>query len=318
MNKPVNLFFKTALLLALVCIPATSIAQSLVAVILPGNLPRYQEAHKAFEQVINVGGKGKIKLIVKRPNPDKMSLANDIRRFVGAGAKAIITYGATATTIAQKEAKGVPVIFADVCDPVSLGIVKTLQSPGVEMTGAACKTPMSDLLEALIQVKKPGTIGSIFSDDDPASVLQTKGLEGLGGQLGFKVIKAEARRPKDAAKAMSSLVSKADAIYIADCSAAQMRTDEIMKIALSAKKPVISQVPGLADLGALITLEADPAEQGKLIAVHTLQIVSGQKAHQLPVRTPRKINLVVNKKTAAALGITIPSSVLNNAGRVIQ
>jgi len=309
---------KLMLFLVLLCVPATAIAQDVVAVILPGNLPRYQEAHKAFEQVISVGGKGKVKLIVKRPNPDPMSLANDIRRFKGAGAKVIVTYGATATTIAQQEAKGVPIIFADVCDPVSLGIVKTLESPGVEMTGAACKTPMSDLLEALVQTTHPRTIGSIFSSDDPASVLQTNTLSSLGGQLGFGVFKAEAKKASQAAGAMQSLAGKADAIYVADCSAAQMQASEILKIAADAKKPVISQVPGLADEGALLTLEADPEEQGKLIAVHALQILAGQKAHLLPVRTPKKINLVVNKHTAASLGITVPAAVLAEAGRVIE
>lgn len=318
MKSMSNFLMKMLLLALLLAFPGTALAEALVAVIMPGDLPRYQEAHKAFEQVMNVGGKGKVKLIVKRPNPDQMSLANDIRRLVGAGAKVIVTYGATATMVAQKEAKGVPVIFADVCDPVSLGIVKTLESPGVEMTGAACKTPMSDLIEAMIQIKKPATVGSIFSSDDPASVLQTSGLESLGGQFGFKVVKAEAKRAKDAGNAMKELTGKADAIYVADCSAAQMQAAEIMKIAMDARTPVISQVPGLAEDGALLTLEADPAEQGKLIAVHTLQIVSGQKAHLLPVRTPKKINLVVNKKTAAALGLSIPAAVLSDAGRVIQ
>ena len=258
---------KALLLLALLSVPGTAVAQDLVAVIMPGGLPRYEAAHKAFEQVINVGGKGKIKLIVKRPNPDKMSLMNDIRRFVGAGAKVIVTYGATATTLAQKEGKGTPVIFADVCDPVSLGIVKTLESPGVEMTGAACKTPMSDLLEAMVQVRKPNTVGSIFSGDDPASVLQTGGLETIGTRLGFNVVRAEAKKASEAAGAMKTLAGKADVIYVSDCSAAQMQSKEILQVAMAAGKPVISQVPGLADEGALLTLEADPTEQGKLIAV---------------------------------------------------
>jgi len=306
------------LLLAALLAPLQAAAQDLVAVILPGKLPRYEEAHKAFEQVIKIGGKDKIKLIVKRPNPDKMSLSNDIRRMVGARAKAIVTYGATATMVAQKEAKGVPVIFADVCDPVSLGIVKTLQSPGVELTGATCQTPLSELVDALLKIDRPKTIGSLFSENDPASVLQTGDLENLGSQKGFKVTKQDADTAKKVVSAMVSLAEKSDAIYIADCAAPQMEAEAVLAAAMTAKKPVFSQVPGLADKGALLTLEADPAEQGKLIAVHTLQIISGQSAHQLPVRTPRKINLVVNKKTAATLGLSIPPALIKTAGRVIE
>ncbi|PLY11936.1 MAG: hypothetical protein C0624_01255 [Desulfuromonas sp.] len=309
---------KTILLLTLLCLPAPCLAESLVAVILPGNLPRYQVAHEAFQKIMDVGGKGKVKLIVKRPNPDKMSLSNDIRRLVGAGAKAIVTYGATATLVAQKVARGVPIIFADVCDPVSLGIVKSLQSTGVETTGAACKTPMSDLLDAMLQVNKPKTIGALYSRDEPASVLQTDALAKLSSNHGINFVKAEAKTSQKAASAMTSLAKNADVIYISDCSSAQMNPSEVMQAADNAKIPVISQIPGLGAEGALLTLEADPTEQGKLIAVHTLQIVSGQSAHQLPVRTPRKINMVVNKKTATKLGLTIPPELLNSVGRVIE
>jgi putative ABC transport system substrate-binding protein len=82
--------------------------------------------------------------------------------------------------------------------------------------------------------------------------------------------------------------------------------------------PVISQSPGLAEKGALMTLVADPVEQGQLTGVHAIQILNGQKAFTLPVRTPRKVSFIVNMKSAKAMGIKVPISTLENATTVIK
>ena len=309
---------KLVLLGLCLLLPLSALAQDLVAVILPGDLPRYAEAHKAFDQVIAAGGKGQVKVITKRPHPDQMSQANDIRRLVGAGAKILVTYGATATLVAKQEARGVPVIFADVCDPVSLGIVKTLEAPGTDMTGASCFTPMRDLVESLVAISPVKKVGVIYSADDPASELQSKGLENLGKTFGFSVLKEQASKPTQVDGAFANLSKGIDALYLADCAPTMLRAGDLIGKATAAKIPVFSQIPGVADEGALVTLEADPTEQGKLIAVHVLQILAGQKAHVLPVRTAKKINLVVNAQAATKLGLAIPASVKSSAGRIID
>ena len=92
---------------------------------------------------------------------------------------------------------------------------------------------------------------------------------------------------------------------------------EIVKAALASKKPTFSQIPDLAKAGALLGLEADPDEQGKLVGVHALQILQGQKAHSLPVRTAKKVTLMINQGAAAQLGLTVPADIMS-AGQVVR
>src|SRR5512133_1247946 len=110
------------LLLASVVAFSGSVAaeQQFVAAVITGDLQRYRDAHEAFIKILRVGGmtEEKVRVHVQVPNPDPMSWANSVRKAVGGGADLIITYGAPVTLVAKKEAKGVPVLFADVYDPV--------------------------------------------------------------------------------------------------------------------------------------------------------------------------------------------------------
>ena len=91
------------------------------------------------------------------------------------------------------------------------------------------------------------------------------------------------------------------------------KANEILAKASSVNAIVFSQTPGLVESGALIGLEADPEEQGKLVAVHVLQTLQGQKVHLLPVRQAKKVSLYLNKQTADQLGLSIPSEVASKA-----
>ena len=92
-----------------------------------------------------------------------------------------------------------------------------------------------------------------------------------------------------------------------------MQSKEILAAAQANGCIVFSQIPGLAAAGALIGLEADPEEQGKLVAVHALQVLQGQKVHILPVREAKRVMLKINQKTAGQLGLTIPPDIASKA-----
>jgi putative ABC transport system substrate-binding protein len=312
----------SAFLLALSLFPAVpaSAEPQVVAVIIPGDLPRYGEAHAAFLKILENGGYGedKVKVFVQKPNADRMSILNSLRRASSAGAELLITYGGAATDGAAQEAKKSVVLFADVYDPVGLEIVNTLGAPGVNRSGASSMIPMAPLLEALAAIVPGKKIGVLYSGDDKDSVLQVQELQSLGEKLGFSLLKQDVGTPQEAAGAVGKLAGKADALFLSNGLMIGAQTQELLLLAANKKLPVISQIPGLAEQGALINLEADPEEQGKLLAVHTLQVLGGQKAFILPVRSPKKIALVINLKTAGALGLSVPPKTLAAATRVVR
>ena len=235
-----------------------------------------------------------------------------------AAADLIVTYGAPASLAAKKESRDVPVLFADVYDPVALGIVKDLVVPGGEITGVSGKTPLETLIKAYGEIQPAKKMGVLFSSDDRGSVLQVEQLETLARNQGFKILKQDVKRPDGVPEALSALAGQVDCLFAAESAVLNLRLDDILNFSAQNKLPLLSQTPGLSDKGALITLEADPAEQGQLVAVYALQILAGKKAHTLPVFTPKKVSLVINLKAAEKLNLKVPFQALSMATRVIK
>lgn len=294
--------------------------QQFVASVITGDLQRYRSAHDAFMKILRAGGMGedKVKVYIQSPNPDALSWANSIRKAVGVGADLIITYGAPVTLVAKKEAKGIPLLFADVYDPVALGIVKDLAATGGEISGIASTTPVETLVRTFVDILEPKAILALFTSSEQGSLLQEQRMEEQGKKLGFSVIKIDVKNRDAAKQAIRNANGKADAVYITESVLLTQGLQELITTAHENRLPVLTQIPEAGEKGALLTLEADPVEQGQLLAVHALQVLGGQKVFTLPVRTPKKVALVVNLKVAEELGIKIPFQALSLATRVIK
>lgn len=308
------------LAIQLVDTPLLCAEQQFVASVITGDLQRYHNAHDAFIKILRAGGMGedKVKIYVQTPNPDAMSWANSIRKAVGGGANLIITYGAPVTLVAQKEAKGVPVLFADVYDPVALGIVKDLAATGGAISGISSTTPVETLARTFVDINPPKVILALYAASEQGSLLQEKRMEEQGKKFGFSIIKADIKSRDAARKAISDAAGKADAVYITESIQLTQWVQELIALANEKHLPVLTQIPESGEKGAFLTLEADSVEQGQLLAVHALQVLGGQKVFTLPVRTPKKVALVVNMKVAEQLGITVPFQALSLATRVIK
>jgi putative ABC transport system substrate-binding protein len=290
-------------------------AQQILAAIVTADLPRYQEVHEAMVKVLQAGGFGedKVKIFTQSPNVDKMSLTNGLRRAEAAGATVIITYGSQSTALAQSELKNTPLLFADVYDPVALGTVKTLAAPGTDASGATSKTDMGTLVGSLMDIKAVKTVGVLYTKGEKGSEQQLAELEEQSKNFGFRVYAENARNPGEAAKLGAKLAAENEALFLTESVSVALQAKEIATSAQAGKCIIFSQIPGLVDAGALIGMEADLEEQGKLVAVHALQVLQGQKVHLLPVREAKKITLKINKQAAEQLGLTIPQTVASKA-----
>lgn len=293
----------------------TATAEQIMAAIVTADLPRYQQAHEAMVKVLQAGGFGqdKLKIFKQAPNSDKMSLTNSLRRAEAAGAALIVTYGSQVTAIAQGELKNTPLLFADVYDPVALGTVKTLAAPGTDASGATSKTDLGLLVENLIDISPVKTVGVLYTKGESGSEQQLAELVEKSKIFGFSVSAENVRNPKEAKTLGSKLASESEALFLTESVAVALQAQDIIVSAQTGKCIIFSQIPGLVEAGALIGLEADPEEQGKLVAVHALQVLQGQKVHILPVREAKKVSLKVSKQAAGRLGLTIPPTVASKA-----
>lgn len=300
--------------------PSVLAEAQFIAVVITGDLPRYRQAHEQFEKILRAGGlfEQNVRIYVQTPNPDPMSWTNSIRKAVAVGADLIVTYGAPATLVAKKESRGVPVLFADVYDPVALGIVKTLVVSGGNITGVSCKTPLTTLIKIFTTVRPVRSMAVLYSSNDQSSLHQVEELAQLASQFGFSIVRKDINRQKDLPGGLESFSGKSECLFVAESAVLSLDLQKILEYSMDNDLPIISQIPGFSDMGALMTLEADPIEQGQLVAEHALQILAGQKAHTLPIRTPKKVALVINLQTARKMDLTIPFQALTMATRVIK
>lgn len=294
--------------------------QRLVSVIMAGNLPRHRQAHQAFidrlAQLPKIPG---LQIYVQTPNPDPLSLANSVRKAVAFQADLIVVYGAQAALVARKENRNAPVLFADVFDPVALGLVRCIEDVACDLSGISANTPLQTLLKAFSAIN-PGCrrVGLLYSSNDAGSVLQCETLENLAAKYGFATRRYDVRLRADLPAALQRLETETDALFLSDSALVQQQAEAVMSFANAHRLPVFSQVPGLGDLGAMLTLEPHPEEQGSRLGDYAHAVLTGQSARDLPVVTPKKVDLVINLQVVRSHDLKVPFETLSLATRVIK
>lgn len=296
-------------------------AGKLVGALLTCDLPRYREAHKSFVKALVLKGydQSNVEVITQVPNPDPISWANSIRKFNAIGADVIVAYGASAAIAALHESNDIPVVFADVYGPVETGIAKSMQGSGRNTAGMSSKIPLVTLIKTAMELKPMRSLGVVYSTREEGSLVQLKEVRRIAGQSGLTLTEVNLTAPSGVDAALAALfAARVDCIYVTECTAGSRSFEKIVHRASEHKTPVVSQMPGAAHKGALISLEADPVEQGQLAAEYAARILSGKKASQLPVATPKRVDLIVNLKVARSLDLQVPFPVLSAATRILK
>jgi putative ABC transport system substrate-binding protein len=329
-----------ALFLVVMCAVSPALAAPppppLVAVILPRDNVRFQAIHSAFlrdfDKIVTAGGKPR--LYLQSPSPDIMSLRNSIRKASALGADLIVVYGTRAATAAKLEDFTDPLIFADVFDPVAMGLVPSPERGAMLVTGVYGQAPLQTLLKTLQETVGTIRLGVPVEPKYQTGRLQTeaigkaacrRGPVGEGGQkqataelCWLQTVAAPLQTPNDMIKALKAVEGKIDAVYLSDLLPTDLHVAAALDYAAQAKLPVISQLYGSADRGAFMTLEADPQEQGELLAGIAARILAGDLPEDVPPQLPRRISLIINLKVARQLGIEVPFPVLLQTTRAIR
>lgn len=285
------------------------------------DLPRYREAHRAFVKALVQRGydQSNVEVITQTPNPDPISWANSIRKFNAIGADVIVTYGAPASLAALREASDIPIVFADVYGPVECGLARSLGSTGHNMAGVSCKVPLVTLIKTALELKPIRLLGVVYTAREQGSMVQLRELRKIAAQQGVTLVEVNVASVNGLDAALGTLFNtRVEGIYVTESTAGSRGFEKIVHHAGEQRVPVFSLMPGAAQKGALISLEADPAEQGQVAAELVARILGGKKASTLQIATPKKVELIVNLKTARSLELHVPFPVLSAATRVLK
>ena len=232
----------------------------------------------------------------------------------------ILTRGTSATLAAKNATGTIPVVITGVGDPVGQGVVASLARPGANVTGlSTLVTEIYAKRVGLLKELVPGAVrlAALINMSNPASPPQWKEVERATRSLGLQAQLLDVRKPEDLGPAFDGAIrQRADALVVGLETFTQANQRVIVDLAAKHRLPAIYASMEFA--GGLVVYGVNYPEQYRHAASFADRIFKGAKPADLPVEQPTKFELVINTRTAKALGLTIPSSLLLRADQVIQ
>src|SRR5215203_5060014 len=234
----------------------------------------------------------------------------------------VIVTGGTAAVIAAKQATSViPIVFGSVADPVATGLVASLARPGGNVTGLSNQSAdMPGKRLELLREIVPGLrrLAIMANINNPSNVLELSEGQAAARTLGLDSIKLEIRRVEDIVPAIESLKGDADALYVVTDALVNTNRIRINTLALGARLPTMFGEKGYVESGGLMSYGPNFSDLYRSAGDYVDKILRGAKPANLPVEQPTKFELIVNRNTAKAIGMTIPDAFLLRADEVIE
>jgi ABC-type uncharacterized transport system substrate-binding protein len=235
----------------------------------------------------------------------------------------IVSAGGTPPALAAKNATAtIPIVFISTSDPVASGLVESLARPGGNVTGfsnfyAELSGKGLELLKEI--VPKISRVASLWNPANPATKVSLKETEIAARALRVQLQSLEVRGPQDFEVAFSQMTrARADALIIQADPIFRGERARLAELAAKNRLPTVLPQSVYVEAGGLMSYGPNNPDLYSRAATYVDKILKGTKPVDLPVEQPRKFEFVVNLKTAKALNLTIPQSVLFRADRVIK
>jgi len=316
--------------IALLAAPLTAGAQQApkaprIGVLHPGAPAAASQLVAAFKQGLREHGyvEGQNIVVERRFAEARAERLSDIAaELVRLKVDVIVTASDVGIAAVKQQTETIPIVMANSTDPVGTGFVASLARPGGNVTGLSNISPeLSAKRLELLKEAVPGLsrVAIMWSPDVRGAVLDYKETENAARSLRLQLQSAEVSRADDFSRAFSALtIRRAEALIVAGYPLTYINRGQIASLAQKNRLPSMSTQREFADAGGLITYGPNLAEQWRRAATYVDKILKGAKPGDLPVEQPTKFELVINLKTAKALGLTIPPSLLRRADQVIE
>jgi len=243
-----------------------------------------------------------------------------VKELIGSGAAILVTAGTAATLAARRVSTTIPIVLVGVDDPVSLGVVDSLAHPGGNVTGLSLTSSavVAERLELLRQLVPGLHRLAVIVRDDPGLDQKLQDIRSDAQRNGIEALVLEATTAKALELAFARLrADRSQAIYVASGPLGPVKRARIIALAADSRLPAIYSFRIFAIEGGLMSFAADYGDLYRRAAGFVDRILKGADPAATPIEPPRKFNLTVNLKTAKALGLTIPTTMLA-AAEVIE
>jgi putative tryptophan/tyrosine transport system substrate-binding protein len=243
--------------------------------------------------------------------------------LVGRRVAVIITSGSTSAALAAKGATTtIPIVFPISADPVAVGLVTSLNRPGANLTGITSLNAElhPKRLELLHQLTPDATITAfLVNPTNPNAEADMRDAQAAARTLGVRLQVLRASTEHDFDTSFTSLAQLgAGALVISSDALFNIRSEQLAALTIRHAVPTIFQTRAFAAAGGLMSYGVSVADTYRQIGVYAGRILNGEKPADLPVQQATKVELIINLKTAKALGITVPLALLTRADEVIE
>src|SRR5258706_673933 len=234
----------------------------------------------------------------------------------------LLTPGTPGALALQKATRTIPIVFADVTDPVAAGLVDSLARPGRNLTRFTNVQVLlaGQQLELLKEtVANLSHVAALWDPHNPSSTQESQESPTAGRELGLQLHSMEVSSADKYASAFTEAIkARSTALAVLSTPLAAANQERITTLALKHRLPAIYVQKNFIAKGGLMSYGADQAERYRRVAVFIAKILKGTKPADLPVEQPTKFEFIVNLKAAKLIGLTIPPNVLARANRKIK
>jgi len=241
--------------------------------------------------------------------------------LIGSGVDILVTAGTAATLAARSATATIPIVLIGVADPVAAGVVSSLAQPDGNATGLSLSSSELTVkrLQLLRELVPSLSRIAVMVRDDPGLEQKLLEIRSDAGRMGLKLVEFTVTTGKTLELAFLWLRSdRYDALYLESGPLGPAKRAEIIALTAESRIPAIYPFRVFAAAGGLMSLAPDDNDLFRRAATFVDKLLNGAKPADLPVERPIKFELVINLKTAEALGLSIPQSLLARADEIIE
>jgi len=315
-----ELFFFVALALMINLFSVEAKAEKKIAIFAFSEEVRYFESQKGIMDQLEKDGfsKPEVKITIENARGSKAKAVELVQKFAAAKMDLIIAIGTHAAIAAAKATKDVPIVFSTVYDPVEAGISNDWKSSGNNTTGSSTKIPMSKIVNSLKEFAPVKRLAVLYTPGEKNTEFQLIELQKIQVKSQVKVIPIILTKKEEVARTLSEVVNASDAMYLTGSSIVGATVPQIVDTANKSKVVTITHLDDLVEKGALLGICANSYLVGRLAGNKAGKILRGAKPSSIPIEPEKKVDIILNKKTAKAGQFQIPSSFMNKVTKTIE
>ena len=279
--------------------------------------PNLEKMYHAFQEKIDEWAKKNNKSVefeLQIANQD-VALASQIaNRYVQSKADMILALGTPAAQAAQRATSEIPIVFGAITDPVEIGLVKTMEHPGKNITGSCDKWPYEKQFELIKELlPKVSTIGIVYNPSEANSENTMRDIRRIADQMGLRLNEVSVTNSPEVYSAAQSLVRKSDIFFAPADNTVLSALDAYLKVAKQFHIPLFVGDEGSVEKGGIATYGPDYYELGLETGNLGVRILNGENPSQLAVVRPTTGMLVINRNSSKYFNIQYPDSLLKQA-----